>query len=196
MVRLTPVVKNLLIINGAIYLIQLIMSGLPIIEYMALYNVRTELFKPYQLFTYMFAHHEFFHIFFNMMALSFFGPILESTWGSMRFLTFYIVCGIGAALFYIGVDLYLGAASFGSMIGASGAIYGLLTAFGILYPNMEIMLLFPPIPIKAKYLVLGFAGLALYSALNPKAGDNTAHFAHLGGIVVALILLQFWKGIR
>jgi membrane associated rhomboid family serine protease len=194
MLRLTPVVKNLVIINVVIFLVDSFMSGLHLMEYLALWNVRTEYFQPYQLFTYMFAHGGFMHIFFNMLALSFMGPILETYWGPKRFLLFYMITGIGAGVFNILVDLFFGAGSFGLMMGASGAVYGVLTAFGVLFPNMEIMLLIPPIPIKAKYLVLILGGIAIYSGFNSSPGDNTAHFAHLGGIVVAFILLQFWRG--
>jgi len=193
MLRLTPVVQNLIIFNVIVFVIQVILPGLHLVEYLALWNIKTDYFRPYQLFTYMFVHEGLFHIFFNMMALSFLGPILESHWGSMRFLSFYIICGIGAGVFNILVDLFFGVGSFSSMIGASGAIYGILTAFGVLFPNMELRLLFPPIPIKAKYLVLILGGIALYSGFRASPGDNTAHFAHLGGIAMSLILLQFWR---
>jgi membrane associated rhomboid family serine protease len=195
MIRITPVVKNLIILNVVVFILGFLVRGLS--DLLALHNVvGSGEFLPFQLFTYMFVHASFGHIFFNMLGLFFFGPILESTWGSMRFLTFYLICGVGAGAFNLLVDLFMGAGSFGTMVGASGAIYGIMVAFGVLFPNMEVMLLFPPIPIKAKYLVLGFGAIALYSALNPTPGDNTAHFTHLGGIVVALILLPFWKSER
>jgi membrane associated rhomboid family serine protease len=192
--QLTPVVKNLIIINCLVFAAGYLLPGLP--GLLALSHVKSEFFRPYQLFTYMFVHGSIGHIFFNMLGLYFFGPILESTWGSMRFLTFYIACGIGAGIFNMLIDLYLNTQSFSTMVGASGAIYGVMTAFGILFPNMVINLLFPPVAIKAKYLVLGFGAIALYSALNPSAADNTAHLTHLGGIVVAILMLQFWRGIR
>jgi membrane associated rhomboid family serine protease len=194
MVQLTPVVKNLIIINVIIFFSRYILPGLDLEGFLALRNVRAPEWAPYQLFTYMFAHGDFYHILFNMMALSFFGPILEATWGGMRFLAFYMITGIGAGVFNILVDLYFGVGGFGAMVGASGAVYGTLTAFAFLYPNMEIRLLFPPINLKAKYLLMIFGGLALYSALSPRPGDNTANFAHLGGIVVGAITVQFWRG--
>ena len=194
MLRLTPVVKNLLIINVAVFLLEMF-SSIPIVNYLSLWNVRSANFQPYQLFTYMFVHspNSFTHIFFNMLGLVFFGPILETYWGTKRFLLFYIIAGIGAAVFNVLVDLFFGAGSFGLMLGASGAIYGVLTAFGMIFPNMEIMLLIPPIPIKAKYLVLILGGMAIYSGISNNPGDNVAHFTHLGGIVVAFILVQFWR---
>ncbi len=192
MLRLTPVVKNIVMINVMVYIMQMVFPSLE--SWLALSNVSTPFFKPYQLFTYMFAHGGLFHIFFNMLALSFLGPMLESFWGPKRFLLFYLITGIGAGAFNILIDLFFGVGSFSSMVGASGAVYGVLTAFGVLFPNLELMLLFPPIPIKAKYLVMILGGIAIYSGFAASPGDNTAHFAHLGGIVVAFILLQFWRG--
>ncbi len=203
MFRLTPVVRNLIIINVIVFIGQLIAPqidiggcfGVPggygedaVTAYMALFNVRTDCFKPYQLFTYMFAHGGFSHIFFNMLSLAFMGPILESFWGQKKFLLFYLITGIGAAVFSVAIDLIMGGGA-GSMLGASGAIYGLLMAFGMIFPNMEVMLLIPPIPIKAKYLVFLLGGLTF---LMDRSG-NVAHFAHLGGVVVAFIVIKAWR---
>jgi membrane associated rhomboid family serine protease len=189
--NLTPVVRNLLMINSIIFLVSVILPGLHLTEYLSMWNVRSENFKPYQLFTYMFMHGGFMHIFFNMMGLVLMGPMLEQVWGQPRFLAFYMITGIGAGVFNIAVDYTLGVGSFGLMMGASGAVYGVLTAYGILFPNREFHLLIPPISIKAKYLVLILGSIALISGFRASAGDNTAHFAHLGGIVVAIIFLQF-----
>lgn len=203
MFRLTPVVRNLIIINVIVFLGQAITPqvdvgscfGVPgtyyedaVTAYTALFNVRTDCFKPYQLFTYMFAHGGFSHIFFNMLSLAFMGPILESFWGQKKFLLFYLITGIGAAVFSVAIDLFFGGGA-GSMLGASGAIYGLLMAFGMIFPNMEVMLLIPPIPIKAKYLVFLLGGLTF---LMDRSG-NVAHFAHLGGVVVAFIVIKVWR---
>jgi membrane associated rhomboid family serine protease len=155
--------------------------------YFSLFNVHTDCFEPYQLFTYMFAHGGFMHIFFNMISLVFLGPILESFWGQSRFTLFYCVTGVGAALFSVGID-YLTGGGAGTMLGASGAIYGLLAAFGMIFPNMEVRLLFPPIPIKAKYLVFIFGGLTF---MMDRSG-TVAHFAHLGGAVVGFIVVMAW----
>ncbi len=194
MFRITPLVRNLLAVNFLVFLVQMLFPGMHVTEYLSLWSVGTGNFRPYQLFTYMFVHDskDVSHIFFNMIALVFFGPILETVWGPMRFLSFYIICGIGAGLFNTLVDLYLGQ-GFGIMLGASGAVYGVMTAFGVLFPNMEIQLLFPPIRLKAKYMVTIFGLIALYSAFNRAPGDHVAHFAHLGGIIVAIIQLQFWR---
>lgn len=188
MFRLTPIVRNLIFINVIVFVIQMM---IPIENWLALWNVRSPNFRPYQLFTYMFCHADFFHIFFNMLLLSFFGPILEEFWDQKKFLLFYIATGIGAAVFNILMDLFFGIGTFGVMIGASGAVYGVMTAFGIIFPNMELRLLFLPISFKAKYMVMVLGSIAIYSGFRSTPGDNTAHLAHLGGIVMAIILIQF-----
>jgi membrane associated rhomboid family serine protease len=190
MFRLTPIVRNLIFINVIVFVFQNIIPG--ITEWLALFNVHTAYFKPYQLFTYMFCHADFFHIFFNMLLLSFFGPILEEFWDQKQFLLFYIISGIGAGVFNILMDLFFGLGSFSMMIGASGAVYGVMTAFGIIFPNMELRLLFLPVSFKAKYMVMVLGCIAIYSGFRSSPTDNTAHLAHLGGIVVAIILIQFW----
>jgi membrane associated rhomboid family serine protease len=204
MLRLTPVVKNIIIINVIVFLAQQIApqrdfafclgyregAGMDVITgFLSIWNIHGECFKPFQLFTYMFVHGNFMHIFFNMLSLAFMGPILESFWGSKRFTTFYLVTGIGAGIFNILVDYFFGLGSFGLMMGASGAIYGVLMGFGMLFPNMEVMLMIPPIPIKAKYLVFLLGGLNFLM----DRGGNVAHFAHLGGVVFAFILIRAWR---
>jgi membrane associated rhomboid family serine protease len=191
MFRLTPAVRNLILINSIIFLLQVMAQGLHVTEYLSLYDVHTDYFKPYQLFTYMFVHSPggFTHIFFNMLTLAFVGPILETFWGPRKFLMFYVVCGIGAGVFSIVLSSFLGVGQFGAMLGASGAIYGVLMGFGMLFPNMEVMLLIPPIPIKAKYLVFLLGGLTF---LLDRSG-SVAHFAHLGGIIFAFILIRYWR---
>jgi membrane associated rhomboid family serine protease len=205
MFRLTPVVKNLIIINVMVFLASALAPtrefacaiGLhsitkhadAITGTLAMWNTRTDCFQPYQLFTYMFVHGGFMHIFFNMLALAFIGPALENAWGQGRFTVFYMVTGIGAGVFNILVDIFFGAGTFGIMMGASGAVYGILMGFGMLFPNMEVMLLIPPIPIKAKYLVLVLGAM---NFMLDRSG-NVAHFAHLGGVVFAFLLIQLWR---
>ena len=210
MLRLTPVVRNLIIINVIVFLGQLLGPSKEFVcmfngydgqgfrdivkvltGYLAMWSYKTDCFHPYQLFTYMFVHDDngFMHIFFNMLMLAFIAPILETYWGSKRFLIFYMVTGIGAAVFSILVNIFFGAGEFGIMLGASGALYGVLMAFGMIFPNMELMLLFPPIPIKAKYLVFVTGGITF---LMDRSG-SVAHFTHLGGIVFAYIMVQIWR---
>jgi len=191
MFRLTPVVRNLIIINVIVFVFQSMSPGLTVM--LSLFNVHTTYFRPYQLFTYMFCHANFFHIFFNMLMLAFFGPILEEFWGPKRLIMLYTICGVGAGIFNILIDLVAGQPSFMSMIGASGAVYGVMTAFGIIFPDMELRLLFFPVSFKAKYMVMALGAIAIISGFRADAADNTAHLAHLGGIVVAIILIQVWR---
>jgi membrane associated rhomboid family serine protease len=186
MFRLTPVVRNLLIINVVVFLLQQFLNITP---YVSLYPIGSGYFAPYQFFTYMFAHGGFGHIFFNMFALASFAPILETYWGDKKFLFFYLSTGIGAAIIYAGVHYFLLPGSGGMMLGASGALYGILMAFGLIFPNLEIMLLFPPIPIKAKYMVflIGFLTFVM------DRSGSVAHLAHFGGAFVAFIIITVWR---
>ena len=175
----TPVVKNLIIANCvALLATTLLPFGDLIIEHFALFNVESPYFRSYQVFTYMFLHGGFSHLFFNMFALWMFGRTLEWRLGSQRFLTYYMICGIGAALLQLGVgyaEYQHALAATGSMayrllgvptVGASGAVYGLLLAFGVLYPNQMIMLIFPPIALKAKWFVVIYGLLELFFGLS------------------------------
>ncbi len=208
-----PIIKLLLLSNTAIYIIfNLLLSGysvggtsfdLIITKYFALNPLVPVMFRdqageviklsfyPWQLITYMFLHGGFFHLLLNMFALWMFGAELENTWGQKRFLTYYFVCGVGAGLCNLLVAPLF--TSVGPTVGASGAIYGILVAFGYLFPNRNIYI-YGLIPIKAKYLVVIYMLIELFSAVG---GTNSgiAHMAHLGGGVVGLIyLLIFYKG--
>ncbi|HEY4877190.1 MAG TPA: rhomboid family intramembrane serine protease [Puia sp.] len=195
---LTPVIKNLLIINGLVWLAQIVFAkqGYPLEIYGGLWSFDTGNFKVWQLVSYMFMHEAidgagqiaFAHILFNMFALWMFGNILENVWGSKRFLTFYMICGIGAGL----VQLFF-QKDFGYAIGASGAIMGIMAAFVYLFPNTSLYIMFIPIPIKAKYVIPGFMLLDLFGSFAPRQGDNVAHWAHLGGAIVGLILVIIWN---
>lgn len=254
--RITPVVKNILLINVGIYLIQSFLK-LPLSDWFGLRVVFADDFAPYQFLTYMWIHGGFGHLLSNMFAVFIFGPILEQVWGPKRFMTFYLITGIGAAAIYGGADFiekyqikqdaetYLAnpnpddfsmfildhksprynvsmLADFADkyydapedkeyinqsreivkvmytqsvnvpMVGASGAVFGILMAFAMLFPNMQLFLLFPPIPIRAKYLVFFYAMYEIYSEIHRSAGDNVAHLAHLGGMLIAFILLKFF----
>lgn len=247
-------VKNLLLITVAAYLIPSILGWKNVNSYLGLWHIASPHFQPYQFFTYMFAHGGFMHLLFNMLGLIFLAPMLEQFWGPKKFLAFYLITGIGAGVFYEGVkyaetipmkhkmeeyianpnpddfaiymakyapqyynsvydfiDYYADHPSEGKgqsiayvqqvymavinipMVGASGAIYGILMAFGMLFPNTQLMLLFPPIPIKAKYFVLILGGIAIYSEFTNTSGDNVAHLAHLGGMLFAFIMIKVWS---
>ena len=201
--RMTPVVKNLLIINVLVFLAQQAMPQITS-QFVGHYPLGGG-FEPWQVISHMFMHGGVGHLFFNMFALVVFGSALERVWGSKRFLQFYLLCGIGAFLIFeatVGYSLYnlIGQVSIehpiGLVIGASGAVYGLLLGFGMLFPNTELMLLFPPIPIKAKYFVILYGLLELSMAMSNNQGDNVAHVAHLGGMVIGYILIKKWQNNR
>jgi membrane associated rhomboid family serine protease len=185
-----PVVKNLLIINALVFLAT---SLLPVKDQLMHYgalSLGVPWFHTYQYVTYMFFHGNFEHLFFNMFALWMFGRTLEYRLGSQRFLIYYMACGIGAALIQYGVALLLGELPM-MLVGASGAVMGLLLAFGVLYPNATIMLLIPPIPMKAKWFVIIYALIELF--LGWRGVGQVAHFAHVGGMLWGLLLLYYWK---
>ena len=207
---LPPVVKHLLIINAILFLATFTLNrfNIDLSDYLGLHFFLAKDFMPYQLFTYMFMHANFEHIFFNMFALWMFGNTLENIWGSKRFLLFYIICGLGAAVsqevvqfidFEMRTD-WQGLAILNdgmrevlntwNTVGASGAVYGLLLAFGMLFPNSRIYLYFL-FPIKAKWFVIGYAVIELLSGFF--TSGNVAHFAHLGGMLFGLILILIWK---
>ena len=186
--RTTPIVLNLIIINGLVFLAQMFLDKtMDLTNTLALYPYETSQFKPYQLVTHMFAHAGFFHILFNMYGLWMFGTVLERAWGPKRFLIFYLVCGLAAG---IAQALLVHDAA---AIGASGAVMGLLGAFGYLFPNTQFFIIPFPFPIKAKYLVIVIAAIDLFSGIHPGAKDDIAHFAHLGGLVMGLILVIIWN---
>jgi len=189
MFNITPLVRTLVIINVVIFLLQNFAAQFDITRYLALSPLGSPYFEPYQFFTYMFAHGGFGHIFFNMLALASFAPILEQHWGEKKFLFFYLATGIGAGMIYAGVNYFFFPGQGGQMLGASGALYGILMAFGLVFPDLELMLLFPPIPIKAKYMVfvMGFITYAM-----DRTG-TVAHLAHFGGAFVAFIIISYWK---
>ena len=211
---LPTVVKNLLIINVLFFLATIAMESafrINLSDYLGLHYIGASDFQPYQLVTYMFMHGSFSHLFFNMFALWMFGNTLENIWGPNKFLMFYFVCGIGAGLiqelvqyvyymtelqhynsviyngFSIPMSQYLNLLT---TVGASGAVYGILLAFGMMFPNSTLYIYFA-IPIKAKWFVLIYGVIELWAGLN--GTDNVAHFAHLGGMLFGLILILYWK---
>ncbi|MGL1887797.1 MAG: rhomboid family intramembrane serine protease [Reichenbachiella sp.] len=258
MFNLTPMVKNILIINIGIYLLQSVLS-INLASIFGVHYIFSDNFYIFQYVTYMWLHStgSFMHLFGNMFAVLIFGPMLERVWGKKRFLTFYLMTGIGAGLLYGVVDtienkglenqmeafidnpnpedFYIfthnhmsrryDAVALGDfadeyydrpdnlsyasqavtvvnqiysdltntpMIGASGAVFGILMAFAMLFPNTELMLLFPPMPVKAKYLVFFYGAYELYSEINRSGTDNVAHLAHLSGMLIAFIILKYW----
>lgn len=187
--RMLPTgVKHLLIINLLVFLatIALEQKGLFVItNSLALWSIPSNHFHIWQPLTYMFMHANFSHIFFNMFALWMFGCILENYWGTHRFITYYLVCGIGAALINMLIS------PMDPTVGASGAVYGILLAFGMTFPNEQIYLYFL-LPIKAKWFVIGYAALELFEGIF-NSTDGIAHFAHLGGMLFGLLLILWWR---
>lgn len=198
--NLTPVVKNLLIINVLMFIGTIWMGNERLV--LAAFYPTSDFFQPYQLITYMFMHANMGHIFFNMFGLYMFGPPLEMVWGPKKFLLYYFITGFGAlALHFLVkyIDLtYLGGATSSiniPILGASGSIFGVLTGFGVLFPNQRLMLLFPPIPIKAGVLVIIYAALELFLGLG-NFESGVAHFAHLGGALSGFLMILYWQGFR
>lgn len=226
-----PVVKNLIIINTLVWIAgitPLHNLGFDIDKLFALHYWSADTFHPYQIVSYMFLHAGFEHLFFNMFGLFMFGRILEYTWGSKRFLIYYMVTGIGAGITQeiawvldpqvsgfaadvtniiqsgtqnvqfsdgsvLSAEKYIDMFNNMKTVGASGAIFGLLLAFGMMFPNQAIYLMFIPIPIKAKYFVIGYAVIELVMGVGNFQFDNVAHFAHLGGMVFGYFLVKKWK---
>lgn len=182
-------VKHIILIN--VLMLVLTYLNNPLMSKWFALNPITFLWKPWQLVTYMFMHGGLGHLFFNMYTLFIFGSVLENVWGTKKFLTFYFVTGIGAALVNVGVQYLTG--SFALTVGASGAIYGILMGYAMLYPDSRLTLLFPPVSMKAKWFVLIFAGIELLLGISNNPADNVAHFAHLGGLIFAFLLIMFWK---
>ena len=219
MLRITDVVKNLLIINVLMYFGTLMLLGEPrqdimhsLVNYpdahhfmdwgmniLAMFYPTSDYFAPYQIITHMFMHGSISHLFFNMFAVFMFGPPLENLWGAKRFLFFYLFTGFGALILHLFVKYlelhYLGANPLPAnvpVLGASGAVFGLLVGFGLNFPNTQLMLLFPPIPIRAKYFVAGYAVIELFLGLG-NFNTGIAHFAHLGGALFGLLLILYWR---
>lgn len=196
--NITPMVKNLLIINAVIFVLMILVEpiGNILFTYGALHFPGSKYFVFTQFITYMFLHAGFFHILFNMFGLWMFGTAIERVWGWKRFLNFYLACGLGAAVTHILV-MYLqyheaiiipgNRDLIPPTVGASGAIYGLLVAFGYLYPNNKILIYFL-FPIKAKYFVVLLIAIDLFSGFSNSGQSNIAHFAHVGGAVTGLII--------
>ena len=251
---LTPIVRRLLILNGLAFLVS---TQLQLTDYLALYYVGSDYFFATQFVSYMFLHAGWWHLLSNMLGLIIFGGLLERFWGTRRFLSFYLITGIGAGLIYASVqffqmnsmerrvrsytehptpqgfnqllldyaptlrnqllqqgfiDAYDEAPKSAElitltkeylyhivekranvpMVGASGAIFGILMAFGLLFPNTELLLLFPPIPIKAKYLVFFYGAYELWQEISNR-NDNVAHIAHLAGLVIGFVVVKYWQ---
>lgn len=212
-----PATKNIILIN-VLVMVMIALNSEFMIEHFALFYPSSPFFRPWQFVTHMFMHGGFLHIFFNMYTLWIFGSALERAWGWKKFLVFYFVTGLGAALLHTGVQfvesqVYMSQIAEGSVqaqaslhalkltptVGASGAIYGVLLGFAMLYPDARLTLIFPPITLKAKWFVIIFAIIELIIGIFSIGGGVTdeevdiAHFAHLGGMLFGWLLIMYWK---
>lgn len=227
------VVKNLLIINALFFLATLVFQNqfnIDLSDTLGLHYPQAELFRPWQLVSYMFMHGSFMHLFFNMFALWMFGNTLENLWGSKRFLIYYMITGIGAGVIQMIVTYFRLSSLYSQIspddlnlvmtrgyeaiqegkyfvdpvlqeinvmlntatVGASGAVFGILLAFGMLFPNTMLYIYFA-IPIKAKWFVILYGAAELFSGIANSPGDNVAHFAHLGGMLFGFIMIKYWQ---
>lgn len=201
------VTKNIIIINGIIWLAQFVLlrrADIDLSQQFGLHFIKSGQFKIYQLVTYMFLHdpYSISHVFFNMFAVFMFGRTLEQIWGSKRFLSYYLVTGIGAGLIqmlvlFLRVQSVLPVEMYSMVnsvtVGASGAVFGILLAFGMLFPNSQLFIIPFPFPIKAKWFVIGYGLLELLFGVANRTGDNVAHFAHLGGMLFGIFMILYWK---
>ncbi len=227
--KIPTVTKNLLIINVIVFLA---CQAFPILDLpLTGYYFQSENFKIWQVISHMFMHGGVTHLFMNMFALYMFGSVLEKYWGAVKFLNYYILCGLGAfglhqfitylevqklisalpanlaaEVFANGYDALMQGKNYSNadaanlnlllnvgLVGASGCVFGLLLAFGMMFPNTELMMIFLPIPIKAKWFVLGYGVIEFLQAFANREGDNVAHFAHLGGMLFGYIILKIWQ---
>ena len=210
--NLPIVTRYLLIANLIIFLLAGVLQryGIDLNTLCGLHYAGASSFHWWQPVTYMFLHANFSHIFFNMFAVWMFGPVIEQQWGARRFSLYYLVCGLGAALIQELVwmlMLHNMAASYSAAtlaqyaymmntIGASGAVFGILFAFGWLFPEVPMYIIFVPIPIRARTFVIIYALIELFAGLGSVAGftaDNVAHFAHLGGMLFGWLLILYWR---
>lgn len=214
--RSTPtIVLNLIIINVLVFLAQGVFGGLnntsPVTDLFALHHYKSPDFRPYQLVTHMFMHGGLTHLLFNMFGLWMFGSVMEKVWGHQRFLTFYLICGLVAGLSQMGsyvydfwnidhavlssedMARYAEIMRLNATVGASGAIMGVLAAYGYTFPNTQLFIFPIPFPIKSKWAIMGIIALDIFGGITNTANDNVAHFAHVGGALAGFLLVLYWN---
>ena len=201
---LPPVTKNIVAINVLVFIATLVNQQFMVANF-AMFYPTSPFFRPWQIITHMFMHGGFWHIFFNMYSLLMFGTVLERSIGSKKFLIFYFVTGLGAVALHTGVE-WIEAQIFMAneqvmayhnllmtpTLGASGAIYGVLIGYAMVYPQSRLTLLFPPVTLTAKWMVIIFAAIELFTGITGTA-DGVAHFAHLGGMLFGWLLIRMWR---
>ena len=213
--RTTPVILNLIIINTLVFFAQWAFGGLTplnsVNDLFALHHYKSDVFRPHQLITHLFMHGSFFHLLFNMFGLWMFGTMLERVWGPKKFIVFYLICGVAAGLTQLGSyahtfwdvdhtalnaamnDEYQTALRMACTVGASGAVMGVLAGFGCLFPNTQLMIIPIPVPVKAKWAILGIIAIDVFGGVSNTEGDNVAHFAHVGGALMGFLIVLYWN---
>ena len=215
-IRSTPtIVLNLIIFNTLVFFAQNVFDGgsssISINDMFALHHYKSPDFRPYQLVTHMFMHGGLTHLLFNMFGLWMFGSVMEKIWGHQRFLVFYLVCGLVAGLSQMGsyvhdfwsidhsvlssddVERYAEIMRLNATVGASGAIMGVLAAYGYTFPNTQLFIFPIPFPIKSKWAILGIIALDIFGGISNTANDNVAHFAHVGGALAGFLIVYYWN---
>lgn len=205
--NIPTITKNIILINVLVFIMTMLNEPWMLGKF-AMFYPASSLFKPWQIVTHMFMHGNFWHLFFNMYTFLIFGSVLENRWGPKKFLFFYFATGLGAAALhtlvqFVQVEYLMGQALYQHVailqtiptVGASGAIYGVLLGYAMLYPDSVLTLLFPPISLKAKWFVLIFAAIELLSGVSGgfAVGGGVAHFAHLGGMLFGWLIILYWK---
>jgi membrane associated rhomboid family serine protease len=211
----SPIVLNLIIINVLVFFAQAAFGGLEqdnrVNDWFALHHYKSDEYRPHQIITHIFMHGSFFHLLFNMLGLWMFGNVLEKVWGSKRFLIFFLICGFVAGLtqmvnyvvdFHQIDNLTLNESDMvqyqmmmrlNCTIGASGAVMGILAAFGYLFPNTQLFIMPIPFPVKAKWAIIGIIALDIFGGVYNTANDNVAHFAHVGGALAGFLMVLYWN---
>jgi membrane associated rhomboid family serine protease len=189
--RITATNKALILANVGVFVLQLLIGGL---DLFALWPLQSGLFRPWQLLTYGFMHGSFVHIFFNMFALFMFGSEVERLFGARRYLIYYLVCVVGAALMHL---IVVSAANLPPIptVGASGGVFGLLLAFGMAYPRRELIIFPIPVPIQAWLAVTLYGAMELFLGVT-RTASGVAHFAHLGGMATGFVMIRYWQSQR
>ena len=191
------VTRNLIIINIIFFVATLLNEPL-MFRWFALYTIGTSEFHSWQIITHMFMHGGFWHILFNMYTLWMFGSVMERMIGEKKFLIFYFVCGLGSVALHAGVEHFLTPGATSVCVGASGAIYGIIIGYAMLFPESKLTLLLPPVTLSAKWMVIIFAGIELFTGIGTLTGStglfaSVAHFAHLGGMLFGWLLIKYWR---
>lgn len=189
--QLPPATINIIIVNAILFLATLVNQDF-MIRTFAMFPPESPLFRWWQIITHMFMHGGFWHILFNMYTLFIFGMVVERTIGTKKFLVYYFLCGLGAAALHLGVQSLTGTSLYVPTLGASGAVYGVLLAYAYLFPDNKLTLLFPPVTLSAKWMVLIFLAIELLTGITGTA-EGVAHFAHLGGALMGWLLMIWWR---